>query len=55
MQAKWDPLHTFALAGQIKFMDKLLEYEVDVEKVDKVRFLSGLKLYLSYKYFNFLV
>ncbi|KAL0424301.1 UNVERIFIED_CONTAM: Ankyrin repeat domain-containing protein, chloroplastic [Sesamum radiatum] len=34
-QAKWKPLHTFALAGQIKFMDGLLEQSYDINLVDK--------------------
>ncbi|CAA3021961.1 ankyrin repeat domain-containing EMB506, chloroplastic [Olea europaea subsp. europaea] len=33
--AKWNPLHTFALAGQIKFMDGLLENGYDIDLVDK--------------------
>lgn len=33
--AKWNPLHTFALAGQIKFMDDLLENGYDIDLVDK--------------------
>ncbi|KAL0395681.1 UNVERIFIED_CONTAM: Ankyrin repeat domain-containing protein, chloroplastic [Sesamum calycinum] len=33
--AKWKPLHTFALAGQIKFMDGLLEQSYDINLVDK--------------------
>lgn len=33
--AKWNPLHTFALAGQIKFMDRLLENGMHVDQVDK--------------------
>ncbi|KAL3537901.1 hypothetical protein ACH5RR_001267 [Cinchona calisaya] len=33
--AKWHPLHTFALAGQIKFMDSLLENRLDVDLIDK--------------------
>ncbi|KAK6153055.1 hypothetical protein DH2020_012694 [Rehmannia glutinosa] len=33
--AKWKPLHTFALAGQIKFMDGLLEKGYNIEMVDK--------------------
>lgn len=33
--AKWNPLHTFALAGQIRFMDKLLEEGLDIDVVDK--------------------
>ncbi|PHT71708.1 Ankyrin repeat domain-containing protein, chloroplastic [Capsicum annuum] len=32
---KWNPLHTFALAGQIRFMDKLLEEGLDIDVVDK--------------------
>ncbi|KAH6834417.1 Ankyrin repeat family protein [Perilla frutescens var. hirtella] len=32
---KWKPLHTFALAGQIKFMDGLLEKGYNIEHVDK--------------------
>ncbi|XP_027160759.1 ankyrin repeat domain-containing protein EMB506, chloroplastic-like [Coffea eugenioides] len=32
---KWKPFHTFALAGQIKFMDRLLENGLDVDQVDK--------------------
>lgn len=36
-QAKWKPLHTYALAGHIKFMDGLLEKGYDIEQVDKVR------------------
>ncbi|XP_047952692.1 ankyrin repeat domain-containing protein EMB506, chloroplastic [Salvia hispanica] len=32
---KWKPFHTFALAGQIKFMDGLLENGYDIELVDK--------------------
>lgn len=32
--AKWNHLHTFALAGQIKFMDRLLENGFDVDLVD---------------------
>lgn len=35
-QAKWKPLHTFALAGQIKFMDGLLEKGYNIDLVDKV-------------------
>lgn len=38
LQAKWNPLHTFALAGQIKFMDGLLENGYDIDLVDKVKF-----------------
>ncbi|XP_059306021.1 ankyrin repeat domain-containing protein EMB506, chloroplastic [Lycium ferocissimum] len=33
--AKWNPLHTFALAGQIRFMDRLLEEGIDIDVVDK--------------------
>ncbi|KAG8366861.1 hypothetical protein BUALT_Bualt16G0012000 [Buddleja alternifolia] len=33
--AKWKPLHTFALAGQIKFMDGLLEKGYNIDLVDK--------------------
>lgn len=36
VQGKWKPFHTFALAGQIKFMDGLLEKGYDIEQVDKV-------------------
>ncbi|KAH6821315.1 Ankyrin repeat family protein [Perilla frutescens var. hirtella] len=36
-QEKWKPLHTFALAGQIKFMDELLEKGYNIEQVDKVQ------------------
>lgn len=32
---KWKPFHSFALAGQIKFMDGLLEKGYDIELVDK--------------------
>ncbi|KAH6781539.1 Ankyrin repeat family protein [Perilla frutescens var. frutescens] len=35
-QEKWKPLHTFALAGQIKFMDELLEKGYNIEQVDKM-------------------
>nr|XP_043615582.1 ankyrin repeat domain-containing protein EMB506, chloroplastic-like [Erigeron canadensis] len=31
---KWNPLHTLALAGQIKFMDNLLENGFDIDAVD---------------------
>lgn len=37
IQAKWNPLHTFALAGQIRFMDRLLEEGLDIDVVDKVK------------------
>ncbi|PON75989.1 Transmembrane protein [Trema orientale] len=33
--AKWMPLHTLALSGQIPFMDELLEQGVDIDSVDK--------------------
>ncbi|KAM0039593.1 putative ankyrin repeat-containing domain-containing protein [Helianthus debilis subsp. tardiflorus] len=33
--AKWNPLHTLALAGQIKFMDNLLANGYDIDTVDK--------------------
>ncbi|XP_042497976.1 ankyrin repeat domain-containing protein EMB506, chloroplastic [Macadamia integrifolia] len=33
--AKWSPLHTLALSGQIPFMDKLLDQGVDIDTVDK--------------------
>ncbi|XP_059627886.1 ankyrin repeat domain-containing protein EMB506, chloroplastic isoform X2 [Cornus florida] len=33
--AKWNPLHTLALAGQIHFMDMLLENGLDIDLVDK--------------------
>ncbi|PIN05787.1 hypothetical protein CDL12_21666 [Handroanthus impetiginosus] len=33
--AKWKPVHTFALAGQIKFMDGLLENGYDIDLLDK--------------------
>ncbi|CAN4121402.1 unnamed protein product [Withania somnifera] len=33
--AKWHPLHTFALAGQIRFMDKLIEEGLDIDAADK--------------------
>ncbi|KAA8548059.1 hypothetical protein F0562_004680 [Nyssa sinensis] len=33
--AKWNPLHTLALAGQINLMDMLLENGVDIDLVDK--------------------
>ncbi|XP_030531110.1 ankyrin repeat domain-containing protein EMB506, chloroplastic [Rhodamnia argentea] len=33
--SKWNPLHTFALAGQIPFMDKLLENGLDIDTVDE--------------------
>lgn len=39
IQEKWNPLHTFALAGQIRFMDRLLEEGLDIDVVDKVRFV----------------
>ncbi|KAI7751538.1 hypothetical protein M8C21_013397 [Ambrosia artemisiifolia] len=32
---KWKPLHTLALAGQIKFMDNLLGNGCDIDAVDK--------------------
>ncbi|XP_024978711.1 ankyrin repeat domain-containing protein EMB506, chloroplastic [Cynara cardunculus var. scolymus] len=32
---KWNPLHTLALAGQIKFMDSLLGNGFDIDAVDK--------------------
>ncbi|KAL7135782.1 hypothetical protein ABFS83_11G121600 [Erythranthe nasuta] len=32
---KWKPLHTFALAGQIKFMDAMLDKGYDINLVDK--------------------
>ncbi|KAL3813770.1 hypothetical protein ACJIZ3_015038 [Penstemon smallii] len=32
--AKWNPLHTFALAGQIKFMDGLLDKGYNIEMVN---------------------
>ncbi|KAI3761941.1 hypothetical protein L1987_52364 [Smallanthus sonchifolius] len=32
---KWNPLHTLALAGQIKFMDNLLGNGYDIDVVDK--------------------
>jgi len=35
-QAKWSPLHTLALSGQIPFMDKLLENGLDIDTVDQV-------------------
>ncbi|KAL2505118.1 Ankyrin repeat domain-containing protein [Abeliophyllum distichum] len=38
--AKWNPLHTFALAGQIKFMDDLLENGYDIDLVDKDGFTA---------------
>lgn len=33
--AKWNPLHTFALAGQIRYMDDLIENGVDIDTIDK--------------------
>uniref|UniRef100_A0A5B7AZU7 Uncharacterized protein n=1 Tax=Davidia involucrata TaxID=16924 RepID=A0A5B7AZU7_DAVIN len=33
--AKWNPLHTLALAGQIHLMDMLLKNGVDIDLVDK--------------------
>ncbi|KAK4603786.1 hypothetical protein RGQ29_012338 [Quercus rubra] len=33
--AKWSPLHTLALSGQIPFMDKLLENGLDIDTVDR--------------------
>ncbi|XP_030447388.2 ankyrin repeat domain-containing protein EMB506, chloroplastic [Syzygium oleosum] len=33
--SKWNPLHTLALAGQIPFMDKLLENGLDIDAVDE--------------------
>ncbi|KAM7511432.1 hypothetical protein LguiB_010307 [Lonicera macranthoides] len=33
--AKWNPLHTLALAGQIRFMDGLLDNGLDIDIVDK--------------------
>lgn len=33
--AKWSPLHTLALSGQIPFMDKLLENGLDIDTVDQ--------------------
>ncbi|KAL6497521.1 hypothetical protein OROHE_027150 [Orobanche hederae] len=33
--AKWKPLHTFALAGHIKYMDGLLEKGYNIDLVDK--------------------
>lgn len=35
-QAKWSPLHTLALSGQIHSMDKLLANGLDIDNVDKV-------------------
>ncbi|GJR49584.1 ankyrin repeat domain-containing protein EMB506, chloroplastic [Tanacetum coccineum] len=32
---KWNPLHTLALTGQIKFMDSLLTNGFDIDAVDK--------------------
>ncbi|XP_061959825.1 ankyrin repeat domain-containing protein EMB506, chloroplastic [Populus nigra] len=32
--AKWNPLHTLALSGQIKFMDKLLDDGLDIDDQD---------------------
>ncbi|KAF8010903.1 hypothetical protein BT93_J1516 [Corymbia citriodora subsp. variegata] len=32
---KWNPFHTFGLAGQIHFMDKLLENGLDIDAVDE--------------------
>lgn len=37
MQAKWSPLHTLTLSGQIPFMDVLIDnYGTDIDSVDKV-------------------
>ncbi|XP_062152774.1 ankyrin repeat domain-containing protein EMB506, chloroplastic [Alnus glutinosa] len=33
--AKWNPLHTLALSGQISFMDKLLENGLDIDILDQ--------------------
>ncbi|CAN4117238.1 unnamed protein product [Withania somnifera] len=33
--AKWKSLHTFVLAGQIRFMDRLLDEGLDIDVVDK--------------------
>lgn len=33
--AKWSSLHTLALAGQIPFMDKLLENGIDIDMIDQ--------------------
>ncbi|CAA0828039.1 Ankyrin repeat domain-containing protein EMB506-chloroplastic [Striga hermonthica] len=33
--AKWKPLHSFALAGHIKYMDSMLEKGYDIDLVDK--------------------
>lgn len=43
MQGKWSLLHTFALSGQIHFMDKLLDNGFDIDTVDKVclKLVSG--------------
>lgn len=36
-QAKWNPLHSLALAGQIHHMDILLENGLHIDLVDKVK------------------
>ncbi|KAH7516584.1 hypothetical protein FEM48_Zijuj10G0150600 [Ziziphus jujuba var. spinosa] len=33
--AKWSPLHTLALSGQISFMDSLIDQRIDMDCVDK--------------------
>ncbi|KAK2987313.1 hypothetical protein RJ640_006401 [Escallonia rubra] len=42
--AKWNPLHTLALAGQIHFMDRLLEDGLDVDLVDKQEGVTALHI-----------
>lgn len=40
IQAKWSPLHTLALSGQVPFMDRLLETGLHIDTVDQVRIVQ---------------
>lgn len=46
VQAKWSPLHTLALSGQIPFMDRLIENGLNIDTVDQVRFIHILVQHL---------
>lgn len=47
-QSKWSPLHTLSLAGQIPFMDRLLENGLNIDLVDKVTLFMSMKTAIHY-------
>lgn len=49
-QAKWNPLHSLALAGQIHHIDMLLENGLHIDLVDKVRVDLSMHLFHAFTY-----